>query len=335
MHDDWRPRCGVPRDLVRPVRIDPTGAAGPTRHQARRGLWERVGFNLYLPAGTERARVEQRIIEQAARLPEGVAGAVTGWAALRLWGAAFFDGLDVNGRTRLPVPLVCAAHLSDTTASTVSRRPVDQVWLIAGIPVVSPAEALSVEVARRGELRAAVAAIDMACAAPVTSLERLSRWLERQDRTRRLVADALVLASEHAVSPPEVQMRMTWRLDAGWPAPLVNRDVFDLRGGFLGRPDLLDPVRGVFGEYDGAHHRDRERHRADTARAERLLGAGLEGFAVVAGDGPAVQLQRMASALRRAERRTDAERGWTLEAPPGWPREFTADEKLDHWDFPV
>ena len=37
------------------------------------------------------------------RLP--AVGAVTGWAACRLHGAAFFDGLAPDGVTPLPVPL--------------------------------------------------------------------------------------------------------------------------------------------------------------------------------------------------------------------------------------
>ena len=47
-------------------------------------------------------------------------------------------------------------------------------------------------------------------------------------------------------------MRLVWRLDAGCPWPLCNAPVFDLAGELLGVPDLIDPVHGVYGEYDGA-----------------------------------------------------------------------------------
>jgi len=47
--------------------------------------------------------VEQRILEHAQRLPDQ--GAVTGWAALRLHGGGFLDGLDSGDLRRLPVPL--------------------------------------------------------------------------------------------------------------------------------------------------------------------------------------------------------------------------------------
>lgn len=337
--DDWRPRCTPPSDLVAPVPIDRSGQEGPTRHQARRGRWERTGYNLYVPAGTDRTRVEQRIIEQAGRV--AAAGAVTGWAALRIWGAAFFDGTTNGGPPLLPVPLASPHHLCTTHASTASRAVVGSVWTVAGVRVVSPWHALHAELLRIGAAtigdptRAMVAAIDMACAAPVTSLHRFGRCLDDRGSASRAVRAALELATEHAASPPEVGMRLTWTLDAGWPQPLVNRDVFALDGGFLGRPDLLDPETGVFGEYDGAHHRDRERHRSDVARLDRLQQHGLEGFVIVAGDGAEVQLDRMADARMRALRRPASDRRWTLEPPDRRPPAFTADEMLDAWGFPV
>ena len=336
---DWRPRCSPPGDLVAPVAIDPSGRAGPTRHQARRGRWVRTAFNLYVPAGTDRTRVEQRIIEQAGRVASD--GAVTGWAALRMWGAAFFDGTTNGGPPLLPVPLVSPHHLSSTDACTASRAAVGDVWTIAGVRVVSPANALHAELVRiratSGDdpSRRMVAAIDMACAAPVTSLRRFGGWLEARGQVAHPIRASLSLASEEAVSPPEVEMRMTWKLDAHWPEPVVNRDVFDLDGRFIGRPDLLDPATGVFGEYDGAHHRDRERHRSDVARLERLQQHGLEGFVIVAGDGPEVQVARMEEARKRASRRPAGDRRWTLESAHDRPAPFTADQILDAWRYPI
>lgn len=334
MYDDrWRPRCTPPTNLVRPVPLDPTGRAGPTRHQARRGRWRRAAYNLYVPADTDRSVVEQRIMEQSARLGPG--GAVTGWAALRMWGAAFFDGLAADVRTPLPVPLVGPTRLSSDRHSTASRAAVGRVWSVAGVPVVTPAPALYAEIIRREELRSAVAAIDMACAAPVTSLARFGAWLAARDRPRRLALDALALASERSASPPEVELRMVWLLDAHWPTPVVNHDVFDLQGRFLGRPDLLDPATGVYGEHDGEMHRTRARHRSDVDRADRLQRHGLEPFVVVAGDGADVQLQRMEAALDRARRRPAEDRRWTLDPPGGVPPPLGADDLLDHLNIPV
>ena len=54
---------------------------------------------MYVPVPVS-PMVEQRIVEHGVRLRSG---AVTGWAALRLWGGGYFDGLDRDGRTPLPV----------------------------------------------------------------------------------------------------------------------------------------------------------------------------------------------------------------------------------------
>jgi hypothetical protein len=88
---------------VRPVRLDPRGETGPTRGQARAGRWRQTSRGWYVPASIDDTLPEQRILEQAVRLPQH--GAVTGWASARLHGAGFFDGLEPDGRTRLPVPL--------------------------------------------------------------------------------------------------------------------------------------------------------------------------------------------------------------------------------------
>ena len=85
-----------------PVRIDPAGRTGPTKGQAQGPRWRRTSEGLYVPAAVDDALVEQRIVEQGARLTRG---AVTGWAALRLLGGGYFDGLARDGRTRCPVQI--------------------------------------------------------------------------------------------------------------------------------------------------------------------------------------------------------------------------------------
>ena len=90
--------------VVPPRRLDPSGLNGPTPGQARGPSWRRAAAGLYVPADVNDDRVEQRIVEAASRLRTG---AVTGWAALRLLGGGYFDGLERDGRTRLPVPLTC------------------------------------------------------------------------------------------------------------------------------------------------------------------------------------------------------------------------------------
>jgi hypothetical protein len=83
--------------------VDPAGRLGPTRGQAQGTRYRRTGPGWYVPGAVPDDLPEQRILEQSVRLPAG--GAVTGWAALRLHRASFFDGLAGDGRTRFPVPL--------------------------------------------------------------------------------------------------------------------------------------------------------------------------------------------------------------------------------------
>lgn len=88
-----------------------------------------------MPADVDSDRPEQRIMEQSVRLPDY--GAVTGWAALRLAGANFFDGLDVDGSTRQPVPLAVGTtgKVRGDGQVCVSREPLspDEVVVRHGI----------------------------------------------------------------------------------------------------------------------------------------------------------------------------------------------------------
>jgi hypothetical protein len=104
--------------------------------------------------------------------------------------------------------------------------------------------------------------------------------------------------------------------------PLCNRPVFSLDGRLLGLPDLLDPVAGLVGEYDGADHLRRDRRRRDIDREQRYRDHGLEYFTVVRGDladRPAV-VRRMCAARQRALQRPATAVRWTLDEP-AWYRE--------------
>ena len=93
--------------LVDPMRLDPTGADGPTPAQARGRCVATVESRLCTCRQTStRACAEQRIVEAAAVLP--AYGGVTGWAALRWLGASWMTGLAPDGQTPLPVVLVTA-----------------------------------------------------------------------------------------------------------------------------------------------------------------------------------------------------------------------------------
>lgn len=290
---------------------------------------------MYVAAEADRRRVEQRIIEESGRLTSF--GAVTGWAAIRIHGGGFFDGLGRDGRTELPVPLALGVrgHLRRDGAITLSRERLepDEIQWRYGVPVTAVRRALFDEMRRTADLRDAVVAMDMAAAAELASLRQLREYVadHRGWRRSRLVETALDLAVEESLSPPESRMRLVWELDAGFPRPLCNRAIFDLGGRFLGTPDLLDPVAGVVGEYDGADHRERARHRSDVRREAAFRRVGLEYFEIVAGDSVGEMVDRMTEARGRAAWAAPADRRWTITDPRTYDEEpMTLDERLEY-----
>jgi very-short-patch-repair endonuclease len=62
---------------------------------------------------------------------------------------------------------------------------------------------------------------------------------------------------------------------AGCPAPVCQHEVLDGRGTFVARLDLAYPERKLAIEYEGDHHRSRERlSRRDLHRINRLRALG-------------------------------------------------------------
>ncbi|SDS18148.1 hypothetical protein SAMN04488570_1311 [Nocardioides scoriae] len=310
----WEPTAPWPTDLVRPVAVDPLGVAGPTRREAAGPYWVRTSTARYVPADTDRTRAEQRVLEQAERLPP--AGAVTGWAACRVHGAAFFDGLADDGRTRLPVPLAVgpSGRLRGDPGATAVHHvllPSDRAHL-HGIATVVPVRAAYDAVRLAAGPRGAVVALDMALAAGLTTLEQLAAYADQQPRDRRTVLRAAGFATPHSRSPRESRLRLAWLLDARLPAPLVNPTIRDRAGRFLGIADLLDPVAGLVAEYDGADHRTSRRQAADLGREDRLRRVGLE---VARFSGPdladrALVVRRLLEARARCRFDGDLDRAW-------------------------
>ena len=320
--DQWNPRCPPPRDLVRPVPIDPDGVRGPTRGQAAGPRWRRTSQGLYVPATVSDQRPEQRILEASMQLrPDG---ALTGWPALRLAGGNYFDGLLPDGRTRRPVPMTIGPghgrRSRDGIVWRQDRLDPAEVVLLEGIRCTRVDRALFDEM-REAEVREAVVAVDMAAAAGQITIAHMNLYADAHpgwagvDQVRR----ALPLASEDSRSPNETRSRLIWQLDAGLPRPGVNQPVWDLRGGLLGYADLLDEEAGMVGEFDGAAHRKARRHTNDVRREERFRRAGLEYVKITGLDllDPQVVVERLLStrgrALRNAVRPT-----WTTVAPPDW-----------------
>jgi hypothetical protein len=275
-------------------------------------------------------QVEQRIVEAHARA--GPSAVITGWAALRLAGGNFFDGLGRDGATRLPVMIAANGERLATGHGAVvveDRIPDDEVLVLHGIRCARPERALYDEMQRIGEPREMAVAVGAACAARLTSVKRMRLYAatRRWYRDVRLVKEAVEMSVERCRSPQEDRFRQLWEYDAGWGRPLINRTILDSFGRFVATPDLMDPVRGVVGEYAGADHRDIDRHEADVDREADLRDVGLEYVEVVGRTlrDPRRVITRMEAAAARAAK---LERRWQLATP----QSPTLDEILDRRD---
>ena len=337
----WNPRCSPPSGLVRPVQLDPAGVSGPTRGQARSRRWRRSGYGFYVPSHVDGSVPEQRILEAAVHLPPE--GAITGWAGCRWLGAGYFDGLGPDGSTQLPVPLACGPRNRPQPGPRMhpmrDRLDPEEVRVVRGVRCASPERSLFDAMRHADGVREAVVAMDMMAAAELTSIRRMRAYCAGRAGWNGLpqTLQALDLADEDSRSPAESRMRLVWVLDAGFPPPLLNRPVFDLQGRFIGLPDMLDPLAGLVGEYDGAAHRGGRRHHRDVVREELFRGVGLDYFKVVGRDTPADALGRMRSARARAFTLPRERWAWSLEVPDGWYDDpldaLSLDERLEYREW--
>ncbi|GGO88940.1 hypothetical protein GCM10011584_17150 [Nocardioides phosphati] len=275
----WDPQVGLPQGLQIPVPVGSTGA-GPTQSTARSAAWDRKARGFYLPAGSEVDAVEQRILNAAPHLPP--LGAFTGWAACRLHGAAFHDGLGRDGITRLPVPIAVG------TRGWVRRRAglayslfgldATAIQVAAGVPVTDPVRATYDAMLAADSLVEAIVELEKSVMGRIASIEQVRDFIEAKRGTQgvRQAREAAQLASEFSRSPQEVRTRFIAERVARLPALLVNATAYTLDGSRIGEVDLAEPTSGLVVEFDGADHEEQPRRHGDAIKLERLRAAGAE-----------------------------------------------------------
>lgn len=309
--------------LVAPVPLDPAGRAGPTKGQAQGRLWRRSSRGFYVPVDACVELPEQRIVEAAVRLPDY--GGVTGWAALHWWGARWFEGWDITGRTLRPVALATGGiTISRGQGVEVSEEGLDPSDLTRhdGLRLTTALRSACFEMRYAPSDRHAVVALSMAAYSDLVSVEEMALYAAAHSgwtgipRCRR----ALSLAVENAWSPTEVTMLLIWQLDAGRPRPLCNRPVFDRTGRLIGTPDLIDPVAGVVGEYEGVVHLAGKQRAVDVTRESAFRRVGLEPVVMTAADlrDHAGFVRRLDDAYARARHQAESTRMWTITSPHWW-----------------
>jgi hypothetical protein len=321
--------------VLRPVRVDPSGVEGPSPGEARGPGWQRTSRGWYLPSQADLGDVEQRIACALPLLRRHEA--VIGWAALRWRGGTWFSGGAADG-SLLPVTLATTRRAMPQPGFAISQefvRPAHRS-LVASLPVTSAVWAAAFEARYAGSWWRALETLEMAAYSDLVSRAecaalsaRLSAWTG-VGQLRRAVEHM----DENSWSPRETRMRLVWTEAAGPARPLCNRPVFDLAGRHLGTPDLIDPVTGVVGEYDGELHLQGRQRTRDLDRESVFRDAGLEVVTMVAADyaDTSAFVARLWSAYRRAGR-GERPRQWTLTMPRGWVDTSTVEVRraLDGW----
>jgi hypothetical protein len=203
--------------------------------------------------------------------------------------------------------------------------------VIGGLPVTAPART-GLDLARWAvDLTEAVVALDAMLGARVVTPPRLMKALPTLGRTRGApqARRAVALCRIGVRSTWETRLRMFCVHRLMMSDLLVNRAVFDRSGTLLGVPDLLDEDAALALEYDGARwrsavslgRRDRDQHREDNVREERLERAGL---IVVRADKSDLTrhrdrlAERLGAARAEGLRRDRRRDRWTIAEPPGW-----------------
>ncbi|MCW2742348.1 MAG: hypothetical protein JWR45_2770 [Blastococcus sp.] len=243
--------------------------AGISEKQLRRRDVVRLSRDTYLPrsvAGDLPARVAAVLLTAP---PGAVVSHVT---AAALWGIA--------------IPLQPAAgpvHVTVSTGSSVRARqdrsihrsPMSEteVTRARGFPMTTP-ERTWRDVAMVLPPPALLAVTDQLLGKGCTMLD-LRKQLARRPSGRGSARARAVLpvADPRAESPMESVLR--WLLHAaGLPRPVLQHEVRDSGGRFLGRADLAWPDRMVIVEFDGDVHRDRDVFVNDLRRQNQLIAEG-------------------------------------------------------------
>jgi hypothetical protein len=226
---------------------------------------------------------DSRLTRIHAALVAAPKGAIlSGWAAAALHGIPgdFLDGT-ADGTQASPVEFIVppddGAHQRNGLRLRWAPCRVEDLVAYHGMPVTNGMRTTA-DLTRWAKYpEKALAAIDMCLRhglATRLELERVQLPRMKGYRGIQLVRDALAIASDRAESPRESELRYYW-LESGLPAPVVNPEVYDQRGRFMGRVDLLDEASGYGVEYNGHWHEMWDRPQRDFKRLAGLRSLNL------------------------------------------------------------
>lgn len=283
----------TPAELVGgPFTVAEARRAGLEPWQLRSKSWRRVGPALYVPS----AAPEGPGLALAAALPRMPPN-----SAFSGYTAAWLHGLDVPPCDPIEITVPRSSGVSVRTGLSVSRAGLDESEVVVrqGVLATSILRTL-VDIGLQRDLVEAVVVTDMALHQGLTTCAEIQAAVEacppRRNirRLRRVVA----LAEAKAESPMETRLRLLLVL-AGIPGPLLQVDLHDERGLFVGRADLYYPDRRLAIEYDGGIHRTSL--VADNRRQNLMLQAGYQLLRFTAADvlgSPAAVVAQVRTALK-------------------------------------
>lgn len=241
---------------------------------------------------------------------------------LALPGHAFFSGVTAAALLGMPVPLI---HTGQNAILEVGvahpargiRRPgvhgrrlqieAADVGTRHGLRLTSPARTWC-DLAPGLTLAELVAAGDHLIfrERPIVTRAELEAAVNRHPgrRWRSKLLEALELLDDRSESPRESILRVIV-VRHGFPAPRANVRIYDERGRFVARVDLLFEKYGEILEYQGDHHRtDVRQWRRDISRRAELESLGYHITDVASDD--VVEVRALVRRLERNLRR----RGW-------------------------
>ena len=200
--------------------------------------------------------------------------AFSGITAIALW-----DGVEGPGET---LEVTSPAHVDPIRRAGVRarRRTLSEgdVGEVRGLPVTSPERAF-VDLAERLSVPRLVAIGDDLLRRGLCTRADIADVVGRSAGQRGVCTArrAAELLDPRAESPRESLTRAII-VEAGLPAPIPQVDIFDSRGRFIARGDLVYEDLRIVIEYDGYHHLTLQGQRRDACRRGDL---GLEGWLMV------------------------------------------------------
>jgi hypothetical protein len=291
------------------------------RHAIRSGRWDRLSRGVYVQRSPTSSSTFER--ERELLLRDGLAATLASrGAVLSHSAAAAWHGLPTLRAGRRPCVTVTpetpshVARLAHLHRAALAPDDVD----CAGEVRLTAIPRTVLGIAREHGVEAAVVAGDAALSAGRTSTGELYPALERQHNWpgRSVAARAVALLRTGSESPLESRSRLRI-LAHGLPEPILQQQIGDGDGTFLGRVDFCWDEYGVIGEADGQLKYGetpatvKAAVLAEKQRQSRLLETGL---IVIRWDwSDLARFERVAARLRSAFARgirRGARREWSL-----------------------